>query len=108
LLLAGGLLIEMLVALLAWNEGGIAIARHGAPPPNMSNIQALGGLLYTRYIFIFEAAGIVLLVAMIGAIVLTNRRRSDLRPQNVRRQIARRPQDATVLTQPTVGQGVEI
>jgi NADH-quinone oxidoreductase subunit J len=107
-LLAGLLLVEIFIALFAWTEGGIQIARRGATPPGLSNIEALGGLLYTRYIFIFEAAGIVLLVAMVGAIVLTNRKRGDLRPQNVRKQIARRPQDATILTQPPVGQGVEI
>jgi NADH-quinone oxidoreductase subunit J len=108
LILAGVLLVEILIALFAWNEGGIAIARRGATPTGVSNIEALGQLLYTRYIFIFEAAGIVLLVAMVGAIVLTNRRRGDLRAQNVRKQIARRPQDATVNMQPGVGQGVEL
>ena len=108
LLLAGILLIEMFIALFAWNEGGIAIAPRAPTAPGTSNIEALGQLLYTRYIFIFEAAGIVLLVAMVGAIVLTNRRRGGLRPQNVRKQIARRPQDAVVNTQPGVGQGVEL
>jgi NADH-quinone oxidoreductase subunit J len=107
-LLAGVLLLEIMAALFAWDAGGIAIARRGATPEGVSNIEALGKLLYTRYIFIFEAAGIVLLVAMVGAIVLTNRKRGDLRPQNVRRQIARRPQDATVNMKPGVGQGVEL
>jgi NADH-quinone oxidoreductase subunit J len=108
LILAGVLLFEIIVALLAWQEGGIAIARRGPTPAGVSNIEALGQLLYTRYIFIFEAAGIVLLVAMVGAIVLTSRKRGGLRPQNVRKQIARRPQDATVNMQPGVGQGVEL
>ena len=67
-----------------------------------------GELLYTRYLFIFEAAGIVLLVAMVGAIVLTRRKRSDVRPQNVSAQVRRRPQDAVVNMQPGVGQGVEL
>ncbi|HEY0115527.1 MAG TPA: NADH-quinone oxidoreductase subunit J [Allosphingosinicella sp.] len=107
-LLAGVLLFEIIVALLAWDAGGIPVARRGATPEGVSNIEALGRLLYTRYIFIFEAAGLVLLVAMVGAIVLTNRRRGDLRPQNVRKQIARRPKDATVNMQPGVGQGVEL
>ena len=107
-MLAGVLLVEIIFALLAWNIGGISVERRGATPVGISNIQALGGLLYTRYIFIFEAAGIVLLVAMIGAIVLTNRRRGDLRPQNVRSQVTRRPEDATVNMKPAVGQGVEL
>jgi NADH-quinone oxidoreductase subunit J len=108
--LAGVLLAEIVLAVLAWNAGGIetparqAAQAAGAP----SNIEALGQLLYTRYLFIFEAAGIVLLVAMVGAIVLTRRRRSDVRPQNVSAQVRRRPKDAVRLTQPTVGQGVEL
>jgi NADH-quinone oxidoreductase subunit J len=108
MILAGVLLFEIVAALLAWNEGGITVPRRGATPPDMSNIEALGSLLYTRYVFIFEAAGIVLLVAMVGAIVLTNRRRGGLRPQNVRHQIARNPKDATVNMHPEVGQGVEL
>jgi NADH-quinone oxidoreductase subunit J len=107
-LLAGALLAEMVAALLAWNEGGVTIARRGPTPAEVPNIEAVGQLLYTRYLFIFEAAGIVLLVAMVGAIVLTSRRRSDLRPQNVRKQIARNPKEAVVNMQPGVGQGVEI
>ena len=108
MILAAVLLFEIVVALFAWDAGGLQVARRGATPSNLSNIEALGGLLYTRYLFVFEAAGIVLLVAMVGAIVLTNRRRGDLRPQNVRKQIARRPEDATVNMRPDVGQGVRL
>ena len=54
----------------------------------------------------FNAAGLILLVAMIGAIVLTHRQRSDVRSQNVSRQNQRRPQDATRNTRPGVGEGV--
>jgi NADH-quinone oxidoreductase subunit J len=108
LMLAGLLLFEIIVAVLAWNEGGITVPRRGTTPEGMSNIEALGQLLYTRYLFIFEAAGIVLLVAMVGAIVLTNRKRGDLRPQNVRHQIRRNPKEAIVNMRPGVGQGVEL
>jgi NADH-quinone oxidoreductase subunit J len=74
-----------------------------------SNISQIGALLYSEYLFLFETAGIILLVAMIGAIVLTHRERKDNRgSQNIARQVARRPQDATVNTQPAVGQGVEL
>ncbi len=107
--LAGILLAEMIFAVLAWNAGGIAPEARAAPiTAERSNIEALGYLLYTRYLFIFEAAGIVLLVAMVGAIVLTRRRRSDVRPQNVSAQVRRRPEDAVVNMQPGVGQGVEL
>ncbi|RYD20334.1 MAG: NADH-quinone oxidoreductase subunit J, partial [Lysobacteraceae bacterium] len=76
--------------------------------PVVPNIQAIGNLLYSRYVFIFEAAGFVLLVAMIGAIVLTHRERSGVRGQNISRQVNRRPQDSTRNTQPPVGQGVSL
>ena len=53
-------------------------------------------------------AGMILLVAMIGAIVLTHRQRGDTRGQNVSKQIARRPQDATINLKPEVGKGVQL
>jgi NADH-quinone oxidoreductase subunit J len=65
-------------------------------------------VLYTRYLYVFEGAGLILLVAMIGAIVLTHRQRSDVRPQRVSRQISRRPGEAVVKMNPGVGKGVEI
>ena len=105
-LLAG----EIIFATSAWKAGGIALARV-APTPDANvvpNIQALGILIYTRYLFVFEGAGLVLLVALIGAIVLTHRKRGDVRHQNISQQNMRRPQDATVNMQPTVGQGVEL
>ena len=72
----------------------------------VSNTEAIGALLYSRYLFLFEAAGIILLVAMIGAIVLTHRQRSGTRGQNISRQNQRRPQDATRNVTPEVGAGV--
>jgi NADH-quinone oxidoreductase subunit J len=65
-------------------------------------------MLYRDYLFIFEAAGIVLLVAMVGAIVLTRRKRSDVRPQSIDRQVRRRPKDAVVNMQPGVGEGMKL
>jgi NADH-quinone oxidoreductase subunit J len=107
--LAAVLLGEMLAALLAYQEGGIALEGRTAPvAANGSNIEALGQLLYSRYLFIFEAAGFVLLVAMVGAIVLTRRKRSDVRPQSVSRQVQRRPGDAVINMNPGVGQGMEL
>ena len=107
--LAFVLVAEIGAAILAWNAGGLQIAAREAPiAPAASNIEALGLLLYTRYLFIFEAAGIVLLVAMVGAIVLTHRKRSDFRPQNVSEQVRRRPEDAVINKHPGVGEGVEL
>ena len=108
-LLAFALLAELFFALIAWSGGGIALDGGAAPAAaGGSNIEALGTLLYTRYLFIFEAAGLVLLVAMIGAIVLTRRKRSDVRPQNVSAQVRRRPKDAVVNMRPGVGEGMEL
>ena len=109
MLLALALVIEIGVAIAAWTMGDLQIAQRAAPiDPEASNIVALGNLLYTRYVFIFEAAGLVLLVAMVGAIVLTHRARSDVRPQKVGDQVRRRPEDAVVNMQPGIGQGVEL
>jgi NADH:ubiquinone oxidoreductase subunit 6 (subunit J) len=59
-------------------------------------------------LFLFETAGIILRVALVGAIVLTHRGRKDTRPQDIGKQVRRRPQDATVNTRPDVGQGIEL
>lgn len=100
---------ELVFALGAWSAGGIDLAQRAAPiTADKSNIEQLGELLYTRYIFLFEAAGIILLVAMIGAIALTHRARGGVRIQNISQQNQRRPEEATRLVNPLVGQGVEL
>jgi NADH-quinone oxidoreductase subunit J len=105
ILIALVLAAEMIIAVSAWQAGpmlnGRAVAATSQP-----NIVALGQLLYSRYLFAFELAGLILLVAMIGAIVLTHRTRRDTRPQRVSRQVARRPQDAVKLADPGVGEGM--
>ncbi len=105
LVLAG----EMIIAQGAWNAGAIQLSQRVAPvPSDMSNIEAMGAIIYSRYLYVFEAAGLVLLVAMIGAIVLTHRERRDSRPQDISQQVRRRPEDAVRITNPPVGQGVEL
>ncbi len=100
---------EMIIAGGAWSAGKIALAQRVAPTPaDMPNIQAVGALLYTRYLYIFEAAGFVLLVAMIGAIVLTHRPPRGVRGQNITAQIRRRPEDAVRIVEQPVGAGVEL
>ena len=109
LAIAVALVAEMIIAVGAWKAGGIELAQRIAPTPtDLPNIQAFGGLLYTRYLYLFEAAGLILLVALIGAIVLTHRARSGVRPQNISEQVKRRPQDATRNINQPVGQGVEL
>ena len=105
------LLAEIVLGVGAYRAGALQLGTPSgaaAPIAGESNIASIGVLLYGRYLFLFEAAGIILLVAMIGAIVLTHRRRTDMRSQNISRQVARRPQDATVNTRPEVGQGVTL
>ena len=73
---------------------------------SLSNTRALGDILYTRYLFAFQAAGLILLVAMIGAIVLTLRRRADVRRQSIAAQLARtRAQTIEVVKVPIGGVG---
>jgi NADH-quinone oxidoreductase subunit J len=101
------LLAEIVIAVSAWRAGP-AMSGRAIPEAAQPNIVALGQLLYSRYLLPFELAGLILLVAMIGAIVLTHRKRRDSRPQNVSRQIARRPQDAVKNMQPGIGKGMEL
>ena len=109
LALAVALAAEILIGIGAWSAGGLKISQRIAPIDTaVPNIQAMGTLLYTRYLFVFEAAGFVLLVAMIGAIVLTHRQRGGVRAQSPFRQIGRRPEDATRNVQPPIGQGVQL
>jgi len=111
MLLAVVLVSELIFAALAWRIGTIDVSGGLAPTPDpavVPNIKAIGQLLYTRYLYIFEGAGLVLLVAMIGAIVLTHRARGGVKPQNISKQNRRRPQDATRNINQPVGQGVEL
>ncbi|MGF1550349.1 MAG: NADH-quinone oxidoreductase subunit J [Sphingomonadaceae bacterium] len=103
------LIAEIIFAVGAWNAGVIEPALRAAPAPDiMPNIQALGTVLYSRYLYVFEAAGLVLLVAMIGAIVLTTRERSGVLRQKVSEQVRRKPGDAIRMTRPGIGEGVEL
>jgi NADH-quinone oxidoreductase subunit J len=101
------LLAEIIVAVLAHKEGPM-LAGHQIPAAQVPNIVALGQLLYSRYLFAFEVAGLILLVAMVGAIVLTHRSRGDTRTPKVSRQLRRRPEDAVKLREPGVGEGMKL
>jgi NADH-quinone oxidoreductase subunit J len=107
--LAVALVAEILIAVGAYSAGALQLGRRVAPvDAKVPNIEAIGQLLYSRYLFVFEGAGLVLLVAMIGAIVLTLRPRTDVKPQKISRQVQRRAKDATRNVNHPVGQGVEL
>ena len=100
----GGLIFfELAFVMFVWT------ADPGAPlrptPAGVTNTEALGRILYTDYIFYFQTAGLILLVAMIGAIVLTLRHRPDVRRQSISRQNARQPADAIEMRDVKPGQG---
>jgi NADH-quinone oxidoreductase subunit J len=101
------LLIEMLFVSIAVAQHGVV--KHDAPPvPDqaLTNAEAIGRVLYTDYVYIFQAAGMVLLVAMIGAIVLTLRHRPGVRRQNIAKQVARNRQTGMEIVSMKPGEGI--
>ena len=75
-------------------------------PINVTNTQALGQLLYTHYIYLFQASGMILLVAMVGAIVLTHRKRTGVKKQVIQDQLARTVEDSVELVKVETGKGI--
>lgn len=112
LMLAVVLVAELVLGIGAYRAGAVKLGTPEAGAAtvvdSVPNIEAIGSLLYTKYIFLFESAGLILLVAMVGAIVLTHRKSHGTKGQNVSRQVQRRPQDATRNVDQPVGQGVEL
>ncbi|MBX7496181.1 NADH-quinone oxidoreductase subunit J [Qipengyuania sp. 6B39] len=113
LAIAAILLAELVLGLGAYRAGAFELGTPSgaaAPVLDRSNIESLGAVLYRDYLFLFEAAGLVLLVAMVGAIVLTHRQRPDgaRGQQNITKQVRRNPDEATVMKQPEIGKGVEL
>jgi NADH-quinone oxidoreductase subunit J len=102
-------LVELLLVVAAWAIGpGVPKAITAPIPPTdvHSNTEALGLVLYTRYVYFFQIAGVVLLVAMIGAIVLTLRHKPGVKRQNIAEQVARTREAAVELKQVRPGQGL--
>jgi len=107
------LLAELGLGIGAYGAGGVELgSADGAAvvSATASNIESIGALLYGRYILLFEIAGIILLVAMIGAIVLTFQAPppGSRAQQDIGKQISRRPEEATQMKNPEVGKGVEL
>jgi NADH-quinone oxidoreductase subunit J len=100
------LFIELVLVLSGWKFAPDAATLRLSPASaQVSNTAALGRVLYTDYVFLFQAAGLLLLVAMIGAIVLTLRTRPGVRKQSVRAQVRRYASDTLVVVDVKPGQG---
>ena len=110
----GGLIGIILALELIFVIGGSTISpeiakKAAVPIPALterSNTQALGDVLYTHYVYFFQIAGLVLLVAMIGAIVLTLKHRTNVKRQNISAQVARTPETAVSIVKVKPGQGI--
>ncbi|GFZ79613.1 NADH-quinone oxidoreductase subunit J [Elstera cyanobacteriorum] len=103
------LLIELLLVLGSWAvspDAGSALVASAANVGGPTNAHALGRLIYTHYALLFQSAGLILLIAMIGAIVLTLRERVGVKRQNVARQIARRRDEAVAVVKVESGKGI--
>jgi NADH-quinone oxidoreductase subunit J len=104
----GGFFLFELLAVLVW----WTVAPAGAPPvaapatTGVSNTEALGRILYTDYVYLFQGAGLVLLLAMVGAIVLTLRHREGVKRQNIGRQVGRTREEAIEIRKVKPGQGL--
>lgn len=101
------LLVELVSIASAWVIAPGAAGQGGSPTPaGVTNTEALGRILYTNYVHVFQIAGMILLVAMIGAIVLTLRRREGVRRQSVSAQLSRTREQAVELRKVRPGEGL--
>jgi NADH-quinone oxidoreductase subunit J len=110
MLVGGIVLAELLFVVGAWTIGANVATAVTAPIPplaDVTNTEAIGLVLYTRYVFFFEVAGLVLLVAMVGAIVLTLHHKARAKRQNIAAQVARTPATAIEIRKVASGQGLE-
>ena len=103
------IIMELVLGVGSWVQADGAVALRGAITPDIAqveNTRALGLLIYDKYLLLFQLSGLILLVAMIGAIVLTLRHRRDIKRQNVLQQMWRDPAKAMELMDPKPGQGL--
>jgi len=110
LAVSGVILAEILLVAMGWQPGQGVIVHEAlaGPPDGMTNTQWIGSQLYTRYFFVFSMSGLLLLASMIGAIVLTHRRRVGNRRQDIGTQVARTPAGTLGVGKAGLGQGVEL
>jgi len=107
IVVALALMLELgLVASAAMSADGVPIALAQTGPTETTNAEAIGRVLYTDYVLVFQMAGLVLLVAMIGAIVLTLRHRPGVRKQDIAAQVGRKRSEGVELKDIRPGQGL--
>ncbi len=108
LLVGGILLAEIIMAAGAWilNPSLSKLEKQATIDTNITNTENFGRVLYTDYVFYLEAAGILLLIAMVGAIVLTLRQRDGVRRQDIATQVGRTPEQAIEIRKVETGQGI--
>ncbi|MDH3582327.1 MAG: NADH-quinone oxidoreductase subunit J [Hyphomicrobiales bacterium] len=108
-LIGAVLFFELALVVGSWVISPDIAARATAPAPmfdQVTNTEALGRILYTKYVYFFEAAGMILLIAMIGAIVLTLHHKEGVKRQSIPEQVGRRREDAIEIKQVETGKGL--
>ncbi|WP_114284195.1 NADH-quinone oxidoreductase subunit J [Candidatus Halocynthiibacter alkanivorans] len=109
LLIGVVILLQLGLSFGVWESSDLAMGQRQAVTPDIKEVQntaAIGQLLYTKYIYLFQSAGLILLVAMVGAIVLTIRHRTNVKRQDILAQIYRDPAEAMELKDVKPGQGL--
>lgn len=106
LVFGGVMLLELITLYFAWADVQPTLVAEVAAVSDVTNTEQIGRVLYTDYVYAFQLAGLILLVAMIGAIVLTHRRRADVRRQKVADQVYVKREDVLEIKEVKTGQGI--
>jgi len=101
--------LELIVVIGGWKfKENVLITSSLVVNQDLTNTESLGNVLYTDYVYLFQISGLILLVAMIGAIVLTYKKKEGIKRQNVFSQISREKRDSVTLAKVKIGEGVKI
>ncbi len=101
--------LELIVVIGGWQfKENVLITSLSDVNKNLTNTESLGNILYTDYVYLFQITGMILLIAMIGAIVLTYRKKEGVKRQNVFSQLSREKKDSVTLAKVKIGEGVKI
>lgn len=106
LVIGGVLMVELVMVYLAWEFAPDVTANIASPVSDLKNTESLGRIIYTDYVYAFQISGLILLVAMIGAIVLTHRRRPGVRRQRIATQNNRKRGEAMEIQKVKTGEGI--